>query len=154
MKSKFRLIFIALAIASGSAHADIIGAGIGGLIGSQFGQGNGKIAMAALGAVVGDRLSEGVSSHRNNGAYAYADESYQEARPRPSPRAYVIPADEPQIVRVTPITPARSYQPYPSQAYYGGTHQPGIVISTYPSYGYRQHPGLHRGHHGMHRPHH
>lgn len=155
MKSKFRFIFIALAIASGSAHADIIGAGIGGLIGSQFGQGNGKIAMAALGAVIGDRVSEGVSSHRNDGAYIYEDEGYPEARPRPSQRAYVIPVEEPQIVRVTPVTPARIYQPYPTQAYYGGMYiQPGIVIGSYPSYGYRPHPGLHRGHHGMHRPHH
>jgi hypothetical protein len=150
MKSKFRFIFIALAIASGSAHADIIGAGIGGLIGSQFGQGNGKIAMAALGAVIGDRVSEGVSTPTR--IATYDDEGYPEVRQRPAPRAYVIPADEPQIVRVTPVAPARIYQPY-----YGsvGTYaQPGIVISTYPSYGHRQHPGLHRGHYGMPRGHH
>jgi hypothetical protein len=154
MKSKFRFVFIALTIASGSAHADIIGAGIGGLIGSQFGQGNGKIAMAALGAVIGDRVSEGASA-RGNETYAYDEESYPEARPRTYQRAYVVPADEPQIVRVTPVTPGRIYQPYPSQAYYGGMYvQPGIVIGAYPSYGYRPHPGLHRGHYGMYRPHH
>ncbi len=151
MKSKFRFIFIALAITSGSAYADIIGAGIGGLIGSQFGQGNGKIAMAALGAVIGDRVSEGVSSPTR--MEAYNDDGYPEARPRPQQRAFIVPADEAQIVRVTPVTPARIYQPYPYQPYYGNVGpyvQPGIVIGAYPTYGYRRS----HGHRGMYRHHH
>lgn len=149
MKSKFRFIFIALAITSGSAHADIIGAGIGGLIGSQFGQGNGKIAMAALGAVIGDRVTEG--AYGSNRISSYGDDEYQEVRPRPAPRAYAIPTD-PQIVRVTPVTPAQIHQPYYGSV--GAYVYPSIVIGTHSSYGFRQHPGQHRGHHKGPRYHH
>lgn len=61
MKKVTRLAGVLLAtlgLTAGTAHADLLGAGIGGLIGSQFGSGNGKIAMAALGAVVGDRMTQ------------------------------------------------------------------------------------------------
>lgn len=156
MKSKFRLILVALTFVSSYSHADIIGAGIGGLIGSQFGQGNGKIAMAALGAVVGDRISEGVSEQRrsnfrNNGYDG--DEGYPERRPRTSQRYESAPVYVEEPVRVTVVTPGRAYQPYPYQpnyvTVYPQYYQPGIAIGAYRNYG----GGFHHGHGGYGRHH-
>jgi len=53
---KFFIVLFFLFI-SNLAKADTAGAIIGGLIGAQFGSGNGKIAAAAIGAVIGDRTS-------------------------------------------------------------------------------------------------
>jgi hypothetical protein len=152
MKSKLRLFLIALTFVSSYSHADIIGAGIGGLIGSQFGQGNGKIAMAALGAVVGDRVSEGINEQRRNNFRNDGNENYPERRPgvyqRPD-RYESAPAFVEEPVRVTAITPGRAYQPSPYQSNYINVYpqqyyQPGITIGAYRSFG----GGFHRGHGG------
>lgn len=107
MKIKFRLIFLSLAFSllAGTAHADILGAAVGGLIGSQFGQGNGKIAMAALGAVVGDRISEHARTPN------YAEEPYYAPQPRQYQRPY------------------SNYEAYPAPMY-----QPPVRVMVYPSY--------------------
>ena len=55
--TKILLSLLITASVASTAHADVLGAVAGGLIGSQFGQGNGRIAMAAVGAVVGDRVT-------------------------------------------------------------------------------------------------
>ncbi len=57
---------IVLSMAALPARADVIGAIVGGAVGSQFGKGNGRIASAAIGAVIGDRLS-GPDYGRRNG---------------------------------------------------------------------------------------
>jgi len=57
MKYSKVLATLLIATSAMSAKADVLGAVAGGLIGSQFGQGNGRVAMAAVGAVIGDRLT-------------------------------------------------------------------------------------------------
>lgn len=57
MKTKIQFLVLLLGLSTSLAHADIFGAGVGGLIGAQMGRGNGRVAMAAVGAVVGDRLT-------------------------------------------------------------------------------------------------
>jgi hypothetical protein len=68
----FSMLLLTLGFSIGNAHADLLGAGIGGLIGSQFGSGDGKIAMAAIGAVVGDRLTEPPRQAIAQDNYGYA----------------------------------------------------------------------------------
>lgn len=68
---------IVLTLAALPARADVIGAIVGGAVGSQFGKGNGRIASAAIGAVIGDRISgqdrglRGFSVHENRGHGGY-----------------------------------------------------------------------------------
>ena len=68
MKSKIIAISLltSLGLASLPAHADITGGGVlgaiaGGLLGSQVGQGNGRIASSALGAVLGYNAGQSMS---------------------------------------------------------------------------------------------
>lgn len=56
-KSIFRLSILVSLLLSQAANADLLGAAAGGIIGSQLGRGNGRVAMAAVGAVIGDRLT-------------------------------------------------------------------------------------------------
>lgn len=56
-KSIFRLSVLFGLLLSQAAYADLLGAAAGGIIGSQMGRGNGRVAMAAVGAVIGDRLT-------------------------------------------------------------------------------------------------
>ena len=75
MRKTTRLISIlltTLGLTAGSVHADILGAGIGGLIGSQFGRGDGKLAMTAIGAVIGDRMTQTPTQVMPQQAYGYA----------------------------------------------------------------------------------
>ena len=51
------MVIICILAAAPAVKADVLGAAAGAVIGSQFGKGNGKIAMAALGAVIGDRAT-------------------------------------------------------------------------------------------------
>lgn len=57
MKYSKVLATLLIATSAISAKADVLGAVAGGILGSQFGQGNGRVAMAAAGAVIGDRLT-------------------------------------------------------------------------------------------------
>lgn len=115
MKRTTRLISILLAslgLVASNAHADLIGAGIGGLIGSQFGSGDGKIAMAAIGAVVGDRMTQSapVVVAGNYGYPAPVVYGYQS-----QPRIIVpnYPYNPPIVVRA----PAPAYYPNYNYAY-------------------------------------
>lgn len=100
IKMKTRLIAISLAatlsLAALPAHADITGGGVvgaitGGLLGSQVGQGNGRIAASALGAVLGFNAGQTLSQ-----------QSYS-----PPPRTYYVPSqrvyyDQPRVVYYGP----------------------------------------------------
>jgi hypothetical protein len=68
----FSILLTALGLTAGSVHADILGAGIGGLIGSQFGSGDGKLAMTAIGAVIGDRMTQTQMQVMPQQTYGYA----------------------------------------------------------------------------------
>jgi hypothetical protein len=154
MSSKFRLILIALSLMSSYSKADIIGAGIGSLIGSQFGQGHGKIAMLALGAVVGDRISEEFSEPRQNTFRSHVNHGYDEdetsleRRSRSDPRSETYespPVFVAEPVRVTVVIPGRAYPAnHPYQANYVTnyvkvypTHhgQRGLTVGAYRTYG-------------------
>lgn len=111
------ILLTATGLTAGSAHADLLGAGIGGLIGSQFGRGDGKLAMTAIGAVVGDRMTQAPMQVMPQQAYGYAPPpvayGYQNA-----PRTYYEPeyqyAPAPVVVRV----PAPVYYPSYNYAYH------------------------------------
>lgn len=68
---KLNKVFIVIfgILISSVAKADTTGAIIGSLIGSQFGGGNGRVAAAAIGAVIGDRASNKDSSQYNGNNY-------------------------------------------------------------------------------------
>lgn len=77
MKHSKVLVTLLIATSAMSAKADVIGAVAGGLIGSQLGQGNGRVAMAAVGAVIGDRLTTPTPTYLPQTQYQYQGEYYK-----------------------------------------------------------------------------
>ena len=107
MINKFRFIFLGLALGTSIqiAQADILGAAVGGLIGSQFGQGNGKLAMTAIGAVIGDRMTEQSYGSPHSSNYSYQPDPYDRRYSGPNYQA-------PVRINVYPSQPYYSHRGY------------------------------------------
>ena len=97
MKMKTSLVALSLAagLVSLPAHADITGGGLlgaiaGGLLGSQVGQGNGRVAASALGAVLGFNAGQ---------AQSYSQPYYAQPSYGPPPRVYY---SQPPVVYYAP----------------------------------------------------
>ncbi len=90
-----------------------IGAVAGGLLGSMFGQGNGRLAATAAGAVLGYATGQALPEQ---GYYGYPAQAY-------------VPPPPPQPVYPQGYVPAPQY----SAGYYSGPPQ---VIYSAPAYGY------------------
>jgi len=139
MKNKFRFIFLSLALGTSIqvAQADILGAAVGGLIGSQFGQGDGKLAMTAIGAVIGDRVTEQNYRAPNPSHYSYQPDPYDQ---RYSGSAYQAPVR----INVYPSQPhyvnrgyAPNFPPGRARGWYGHPpHNPMHAPNPY-RYSYR-----------------
>ncbi len=100
-------------------HADPIGAILGGLVGSQFGEGNGKIAMTVIGAVAGNLATSQYQNTQMIPTYQtahYAPQVYN------APPLYYEP-QRPNIYYSQPYAPPVYYQPAP--------------VFRAPNYGYR-----------------
>lgn len=96
MKTGLVAISLAASLVSIPAHADITGGGVlgaiaGGLLGSQVGQGNGRIAASALGAVLGFNAGQ---------AQSYAQPYYAQPRYSPPPQVYY---SQPPVVYYAPM---------------------------------------------------
>jgi hypothetical protein len=128
-------------------YADPLGAIIGGIAGSQFGQGNGKIAMTIIGAVAGDLATPQYQNTRVISNYQtayYAPPIYNSAPvyyEPPRPRIYYTPPVAPQVY----YQPAPVYQ-YPYQSYRSGFerrfHGNHYRSENYPEYReHREHGG-------------
>lgn len=123
-------------------HADPIGTIIGGIAGSQFGQGNGKLAMTIIGAVAGDLATSQVRNVQVVPSYQptyYAQPIYN---PAPiyveshRPRAYYQPPIVPQVY----YQPALAYQyPYPGYRLEGERRFYGNRYHTENYREYREH---------------
>lgn len=113
----------------------LIGAGLGGLLGSQFGHGTGKVALTALGVVGGGLLGNSIGRSLDR-----ADQSYYQ---RASQRAVAAPIGEtitwnnPQSGHYGSITPTREgYQA--STGAYCREYQQEIVVGGQRQQGYGQ----------------
>jgi hypothetical protein len=120
-----KIVFFSTLILLGAVQqvkADPVGALIGGIAGAQFGQGNGKLAMAIIGAVAGDVVTNQVSdvpsgygdsygyqtTHYAPPVYSYGPSYYQ----NPAPRVYYNPPVVPQVYYPAPVyrQPYESYR--------------------------------------------
>ena len=118
-----------LNVALPRAQADPVGAILGGIAGSQFGQGNGKIAMTIAGAVAGDALTSATP-------YA-APVTY--AQPVHYPQRYYYPPN-PRIYYGEPVPPPVVYTPAPPvYGYYGERWNRGYPNEYYAPYPYHRH---------------
>lgn len=102
------VVALGLAGCAGGPNAQIGtlgGAAAGGLIGSQFGHGNGKLAATGAGVLLGGLIGNnvGTSLDRANSAYYYNEPP----PPPPPPTYYYAPP------------PSYYYYPAPSYYYYG-----------------------------------
>ncbi len=105
-------------VAAPQVKADPVGALIGGIAGAQFGQGNGKLAMAIIGAVAGDMVTNQVSNVPSGYGYQtayYAPPVYSYGQgyyENPAPRVYYNPPVVPQVYYPTPayIQPYQTYR--------------------------------------------
>jgi surface antigen len=87
----------------------LIGAGLGGLAGSQLGHGKGKLAMTGLGVIAGALLGSQVGQSLDRADLAYSQRSAQEAfetRPSGAPVAW----RNPDSGNSGTITPRPAYQ--------------------------------------------
>ena len=113
----------------------LLGAGLGGLLGSQFGGGSGKLVMTALGVVGGGLLGNSIGRSLDR-----ADQSYYQ---RASQRAVAAPIGEtitwnnPQSGNYGSVTPTREgYQT--STGSYCREYQQEIVVGGQRKEGYGQ----------------
>ena len=87
----------------------LIGAGLGGLAGSQIGGGSGKIATTALGVVLGGLLGSEVGKSLDRSDQVYMDQQTQralESAPTNQTSTWVNPDSQSQAE----VTPTRTYQ--------------------------------------------
>ena len=117
------------------AGGTLIGAGLGGLLGSQFGHGTGKLVATGLGVAAGGLLGNhiGRSLDRADQAYLYrASERAQTA-----PVGETITWNNPQSGNYGSVTPTREgYQP--STGAYCREYQQEIVVGGKRQQGYGQ----------------
>ncbi len=100
------------------AKADLLGAATGAVIGSQFGKGNGKIAMAAIGAVIGDRATQPQNYYGGQPQYSQGHHNSSTIIV-PQVNNYIYtPPPPPQIVYIQPQTSSYQVIQVPPIGYY------------------------------------
>lgn len=114
------------------AGGTLLGAGLGGLLGSQFGGGTGKIAMTALGVAAGGLLGNSIGRSLDRADQAYYQRASQQAVA--APIGETITWNNPQSGNYGSVTPTREgYQTgtgaycreYQQQIVVGGRRQEG-----------------------------
>jgi surface antigen len=113
----------------------LIGAGLGGLLGSQFGGGTGKLAMTALGVVGGGLLGNQIGRSLDRADQAYAMRASQQAAA--APIGETVTWNNPQSGNYGSYTPTREgYQT--STGAYCREYQQEIVVGGQRKQGYGQ----------------
>ncbi|MPY76026.1 MAG: glycine zipper 2TM domain-containing protein [Alphaproteobacteria bacterium] len=113
----------------------LIGAGLGGLLGSQFGGGTGKLAMTALGVVGGGLLGNSLGRSLDRADQAYYSRASQQAVA--APIGETITWNNPQSGNYGTVTPTREgYQS--ATGAYCREYQQEIVVGGQRQQGYGQ----------------
>lgn len=113
----------------------LIGAGLGGLLGSQFGGGTGKLAMTALGVVGGGLLGNSLGRSLDRADQAYYSRASQQAAA--APIGETITWSNPQSGNYGTVTPTREgYQG--TTGAYCREYQQEIVVGGQRQQGYGQ----------------
>lgn len=113
----------------------LIGAGLGGLLGSQFGGGTGKLAMTALGVVGGGLLGNSLGRSLDRADQAYYSRASQQAVA--APIGETITWSNPQSGNYGTVTPTREgYQS--TTGAYCREYQQEIVVGGQRQQGYGQ----------------
>lgn len=113
----------------------LIGAGLGGLLGSQFGGGTGKLAMTALGVVGGGLLGNQIGRSLDRADQGYAVRASQQAAA--APIGETVTWNNPQSGNYGSYTPTREgYQA--STGAYCREYQQEIVVGGQRKQGYGQ----------------
>ena len=87
----------------------LVGAGLGGLAGSQLGHGSGKIATTALGVVLGGLLGGSVGASLDRADQAAINQTTQQAL-ETAPVNQAMPWRNPQSGNYGTVTPVQTYQ--------------------------------------------
>jgi surface antigen len=113
----------------------LLGAGLGGLLGSQFGHGSGKLAMTALGVVGGGLLGNSIGRSLDRADQAYYQRASQQAVA--APIGETVTWNNPQSGNYGSVTPTREgYQT--STGAYCREYQQEIVVGGQRKEGYGQ----------------
>jgi surface antigen len=117
------------------AGGTLIGAGLGGLLGSQFGHGTGKVAMTALGVVGGGLLGNSLGRSLDRADQSYYQRASQQAAA--APIGETITWSNPQSGNYGSVTPTRDgYQG--ATGAYCREYQQEIVVGGQRQQGYGQ----------------
>jgi surface antigen len=117
------------------AGGTLIGAGLGGLLGSQFGHGTGKVAMTALGVVGGGLLGNSLGRSLDRADQSYYTRASQQAAA--APIGETITWSNPQSGNYGSVTPTRDgYQG--ATGAYCREYQQEIVVGGQRQQGYGQ----------------
>jgi surface antigen len=117
------------------AGGTLLGAGLGGLLGSQFGGGTGKLAMTALGVVGGGLLGNSIGRSLDRADQTYYQRASQQAVA--APIGETITWNNPQSGNYGSVTPTREgYQT--GTGAYCREYQQEIVVGGRRQQGYGQ----------------
>jgi surface antigen len=116
------------------AGGTLLGAGLGGLLGSQFGGGTGKLVMTGLGVAAGGLLGNSLGRSLDRADQAYYSRASQQAVA--APVGETITWSNPQSGNYGSVTPTRDG--YSTAGAYCREYQQEIVIGGRRQHGYGQ----------------
>jgi surface antigen len=119
-------------IGGGELGGTLVGAGLGGLAGSQIGGGSGKLIATALGVVVGGFVGNRIGNSLDKGSIAYANQTTQQALEVGQP-GQELPWSNPQngnhgyVVAQAPYRQANTFcREYTQTVFIGGQQQQAV----------------------------
>jgi surface antigen len=119
-------------VGGGEVGGTLLGAGLGGLAGSQIGGGSGKLVATALGVVAGGFIGNRIGNSLDKGSIAYANQTTQQAL-ETAPAGQQLPWSNPQngnhgyVVAQAPYQQAGTFcREYTQTVFIGGQQQQAV----------------------------